>query len=317
MLWKVYDKVTIYIPKNQLKTTHNSFIKDLKEKKIIEYNQIKKTWFLIKDYRETNIRVKPETKGIVLEGSLPKLYFGHNLKNIELFQVNKALIQISELIGVNLDNCTIRLLEVGFNIETKYKPTTYFQYFGDKKGKNGKWEFNDGLPQISRTETLKYKNKEKWITLYDKVKEAKANKHSNPFPKEYNGKKIMRIEATLKSKMIKKLFGRFLTVKDLTNSDVAKQLLEYYYLEFKDIRQLPEQEHPFSGKVNDYISSFAPYNEVEKDLKAKLERGEITSQQKHRIISKIREAQKKLKPSNHMKEINNKLDSVLANFQVD
>jgi len=314
----VYDKVTIYIPENQLKTNPKSFIKDLKEKKITEYNPQIGERFLIKDNRETNIRVKSEIHGIVLDGSLPKFYFGHNLKNIELFQVNEALAKISELIGVNLDNCTIRLLEVGFNIETKYKPTTYLKYFGDKRGKNGKWEFNDGLPQVSRTESLKYKNKEKWITLYDKVKEAKANKHSNPFPKEYDGKKIMRIEATLKSKMMKKLFGQSLKVKDLTNSDVINQLLEYYYLEFKDIRQLPEQGIPFTGNnMMEVLAAESDYNLWEERLTAQRERGVITSQQKYNSLKRIRDAKAKAKPSNHMKEINDKLESVLTNFQID
>jgi len=150
--------------------------------------------------------------------------FGNNIQEINFVDLIKFIQTIENAYDISLSNAKITRIDLCTNIETAY-PVKYYL---------------DSLISKDRCNTASFKstkifgNTLKSIKLYDKVAEVKAKNREN-FQK-IKGKKILRIETVLNSKMIKLLLCRSLFLHDLLSKNTFDILMQFFTNEVLSVR---------------------------------------------------------------------------------
>lgn len=143
--------------------------------------------------------------------SLCKYYLGNNFETLTLLQFRKAINEISERLGVNLDNARVCRIDIAQNFIMEYSPSTYHNCLLHlpryKKGNiNGNLYF-----KTSRVE----------LNFYDKKKEYREK--GVKIPEQFiDVENILRYEIRFK-KNVTKIFGRTIRVTDLCSESFFKE----------------------------------------------------------------------------------------------
>ena len=151
-----------------------------------------------------NMQIYIEPTFVLIQGSLPKYYYGSNLVSLPRTELSNAIDKLSTDLGLPLREAIITRIDIGMNVEVDNPPRSYFSYFGILK----KFERN------IRRNSLYYEQKWCQLCFYDKVKEAKA--HKDPLlTSEMLDKNILRYEIRYKHSWLKHYFKRNIKAKEL------------------------------------------------------------------------------------------------------
>ena len=173
-----------------------------------------------------NMQIYIEPTFVLIQGSLPKYYYGSNLVSLPRTELSNAIDKLSTDLGLPLREAIITRIDIGMNVEVDNPPRSYFSYFGILK----KFERN------IRRNSLYYEQKWCQLCFYDKVKEAKA--HKDPLlTSEMLDKNILRYEIRYKHSWLKHYFKRNIKAKELFAKDpiVYLDLIAEWYLKYDDI----------------------------------------------------------------------------------
>ena len=166
-----------------------------------------------------------------IECSLPKLLKKNNVYCLSFYGIETAIRQIEVTLNLKtpLDDAIVRRIDFFVNIETENPPSSYFRFLTDSRY---------FVRSIVGKTTLYYKNKNREIYFYDKIKEMSDNQID--IPDEYNGKHLMRIEYRLYNTYIKSLFDKkALPLKDLLSKEetMIKLIDDFKAVYFSIIRE--------------------------------------------------------------------------------
>lgn len=73
-----------------------------------------------------NMRIEIKANSLYISGSLAKWYFGNNIQCLSLDDTEKSIKSLGEAIGIPLEEARVTRIDIGVNIEMKYKPELYF-----------------------------------------------------------------------------------------------------------------------------------------------------------------------------------------------
>jgi len=153
--------------------------------------------------------------GLSIEGSLTKYYYGTNQHTLNYFDFTTTIEQLSIELGLNLKECQVSRIDLAENILVTKPVANYYKYFGDAKSLN----------RVVMNNGLEYRNTNRGIIIYDKIKELRSNQV--PLIPLFQGQKIMRIEYRLKNpRTISKALG------------IDKTLIADLYVHYPKLQEL-------------------------------------------------------------------------------
>jgi len=192
---------------------------------------------------------------ILMRGSLAKFYHGENITPLSFMEVKPALDKLGKLSGYDLRYAKVISLEFGISIMVKRPACEYLKLFGNCKY----FKRMDVYNQTGKFESVIYlnrKGRQKFI-VYDKVAEMNKNqKRPNllemiifiacnkniqmkdkrfRIPDLYKDSDVLRLEYSLKKGRIQEIFGRDLSVYDLTDYKVYRTLQQRFYKFYRSI----------------------------------------------------------------------------------
>jgi hypothetical protein len=281
-----------------------------------------------------NLRIHQNVNRIKIHGSLAKFLHGENCTPLTFEQVKEAISLLEKELNLDLSGSKVTELEVGYSFEVKESVSSYLGLFLDvSKLQKGAYSTTLGSHSINymteKTQKPRFKG-------YDKIKEMKYTKTAIPEP--YTVKNVLRLEATLKSKDLKKIkqksFPTSFYLYDLKNETYYNRLKMYFYKQYEripkiqgavDLDKCIEQaykEHLKNKKkherkelavkpVIELISSVY-YHEKGQDLKTALQRAEksgfITDDTKRAVLRRLKK--KDIPASCLLTELNSKIEAI-------
>ncbi len=183
-----------------------------------------------------NLRVYIEREFIRIEGSLPKYYYGTNLKPLSYSEIGLIIDELSEKLGIPLRDADIFRIDMAENIEVKNSPQSYFSFLGDLAR----------FDRIMRKGTLYYEQGWCKLCFYDKIVEA--SKHNDLYlTEELLSKNILRYEVRYMRDWLKKYFGRNIKVWEICNGtvDVYCELIAKWFLIYENIVKIGQLDFDF------------------------------------------------------------------------
>jgi len=166
--------------------------------------------------------IKEYSRGIKINGSLSKYFFGNNFETLTREQTKDAVQRISDSLHLDVEEANLSRIDFATNIIITEPPQNYYSFFGDSARLN----------KSIQGSTLYISNKSRAIVFYDKCKEAKRRKMH--IPDEFKNKNVLRYEYRLKR--IKK---KQITLEDLYSKEIYYWLIDEWLHSYQDIRRIP------------------------------------------------------------------------------
>ena len=176
------------------------------------------------------IKIRQFNDMVRIEASLSKVLFVNNIQSLTFLQMILALKKIEFELGINIREGIIRRLDIEYTFNTKYKPKEYFKYLGNSRYYT---RFKTGGT------SLYYKNNNREINFYDKIREMKSKRVIIPL--EFKGKNIMRFECRYKNTFLRTFAKKnrlsILKISDLINPNIYLKLLKLTFKEYNSINK--------------------------------------------------------------------------------
>lgn len=232
-----------------------------------------------------NMRIQISETSLSIMGSLSKWHFGNNIQCLSLVDTKKAIASLEEEIGIPLENARVTKLDIGANIEMKYKPELYL----NKLSSLGKLH-RGSFKKSSLYFTNEYSTK---LRFYDKKKEVKKKDRNNLIM--IDAENLLRYELSFFNRF-KDQFGS-VYAKDLYCPSFYLKMVKGWYTNYMKIEKKTNYDLlnvlKFTGK-KDFRNSIvlficSNYN-VSERLEEAFKKGEIDSSEKHLVKSAIKEA---------------------------
>lgn len=154
------------------------------------------------------------------QSSLARYINNNNQDGMSLQLTRKALEMISEQLHINMDKAKVTRIDVGRNIITKYSPETYLPFLGELQG----------FKRLEAGDGLYYKNTQKELVLYNKIKEQKHKRLD--IQTIFKDKNLFRYELRIKNHLERQLNYPRITGDLLYNEEfyinVAKLWRDHY-----------------------------------------------------------------------------------------
>lgn len=165
--------------------------------------------------------------GLSIKGSPAKYYFGDNDRSLDINTTKLAFNQLSDELGIHLDDCKVTRVDIGFNIVVERPPIEYCRILGD----------NNYYQRLDMENGLEYRNNQRGISLYDKEAEMK-NRGATIIPM-LQGLNVLKAEVRLKNHktVCRNLDVDFLTVKDLYDPVIYRRMLQLWGKELDAIEK--------------------------------------------------------------------------------
>ena len=248
-----------------------------------------------------NMQIYIEPTFVLIQGSLPKYYYGSNLVSLPRTELSNAIDKLSTDLGLPLREAIITRIDIGMNVEVDNPPRSYFSYFGILK----KFERN------IRRNSLYYEQKWCQLCFYDKVKEAKA--HKDPLlTSEMLDKNILRYEIRYKHSWLKHYFKRNIKAKELFAKDpiVYLDLIAEWYLKYDDIIKIdimkPKFEMTLMGLLRWELKDRSRKQDILKIIDSFSEKGDRKAARLKRVVTKMLNEDKGIE-ENMIREFNDKI----------
>ncbi len=183
----------------------------------------------------------------IKDSSLAKFINHDNQQGMTLKQTRNALEMISDSLHISIDNAKVTRIDIGRNIITKHSPETYLQFLGELKGFR-RLEAGDGLY---------YKNTQKELAFYNKIKEQKHKRIA--IQKPFINRNLLRYELRLKNHLERQLNQPRVIGKLLYDEDVYIKLCKLWKAHYLSITKLSNQstEIPPTTSTRELIASLA------------------------------------------------------------
>lgn len=174
-----------------------------------------------------NFKITISEAGIFFHGSLPKLLHGNNFEPFTLHDTKCAIEKFSDMLHVPFKEAILNRIDLGYNIETQYKPEVYYPSLGNKAR----------FVRVSLTEnSLYYKTQQRQLLFYDKTQEAKCKKTA--IPEMYTDKNILRYEMQLLKAVSKQLKESNITANMLCNEAFYRKATTLWANEYFSIEKV-------------------------------------------------------------------------------
>ncbi|HEY9000793.1 MAG TPA: phage/plasmid replication protein [Mucilaginibacter sp.] len=103
-------------------------------------------------------------------GSLSKFYFGNNIQSLTHETFNLAVTELCEITGLPFCEAKINRLDLAQNISVEHSPSSYFDYYGERKY----------MHRLEQGYGLYYRNTTSERVFYDKTKDVIDNLETLP-----------------------------------------------------------------------------------------------------------------------------------------
>ena len=176
-----------------------------------------------------NYNVFVSESGIALRGSLAKNHFGDNIHTLTRKDAQWAIEELSDYLHIDINVAKVTRLDISTVLYTKYPPSDYYAYLGQKLY----------FERIQSTpDTLYYNNHQRQLVFYDKQKEAKEK--GVQVPEILKNANLLRYELRY-TKRLNKQLNADLTAGKLYVRPFYDSLIENWYQELKSIQKLKKQ----------------------------------------------------------------------------
>jgi hypothetical protein len=178
-----------------------------------------------------NITVILREEGINVTGSLAKYYLGDNLQTLQRVDIGLGFEMLSDELSLPIREGKLSRIDFAGNMIMKHPPITYFPYLNQSRyfERNG-----------TNSHSLYYKNPNKTMVFYDKVKECKDKKLV--LPNHLKDENVMRYEYRLIKRLPKLLNMAEVKAKDLCNEEVYISIIDKYVSEYDSIMKVNPYE---------------------------------------------------------------------------
>lgn len=165
-----------------------------------------------------NLKIYTSGSWLNISGSLPKFYYGNNVQNMTLCDIQKSIQYLSDLLKVDLSAFKVRRFDVAYTFSMEYHPANYLQMLLYASKRFEKNSFNDGGNGVQ------FVNDSVTLNFYDKRNESKKKRGEVPADA---GEYLLRYEWQTK-RYPERILGRCLHVSDLCTVNVWGHLLKRY-----------------------------------------------------------------------------------------
>ena len=174
-------------------------------------------------------------------GSLPKFYWGNNLKTLNFNDLSLAVEKLEDTFQTDLKHKQIFRMDLGENIYTDKKPMLYFPLMQEASN----------LSRIApHANGIYFMNNRRAIKLYDKVNELKLTDRLTYSMVE--GQNILRHETSF-LKHLSSQFGHGIYFSNLTDKDFFNHCVNKWYSSYTSIKKI---QFDFDRLVEDQESYF-------------------------------------------------------------
>lgn len=260
--------------------------------------------------------VSSSAKGTSIKGSLCKYYLGDNCQTLTRGDIERALQRLSDELNLPIDKAQVNRVDIADNMLVNYPVMSYFSYLGECRY----------LKRFRQPKTLYYQNGSRMLTIYDKLIESK--KSGQVVPVFWNNSNVLRYEMRLIHKVAEQLNRDKLTASDLINEETYMMLVNRWYSEYNSIQklQLINLDYRLMETPKDFMEQMAFLKikelgqekviELVEDMRAKdiMKRPEYYSQVKGKV-KKVFTTPQTSTPSQHITELDEKLNSVMKNYR--
>lgn len=185
-----------------------------------------------------NLAIKIYSDNISIWGSLSKYFKGSNLFTLKRKDVQFAIAQLENELGMSLKFARVTRLDLADNLKMQNPPIHYFKYFGHSNYYK--------ISSFVNKSQLLYENKSKSKSFYDKRKQMKKDKKFLLMPKYKDAQNILRYEFQLKKNVIKQ-FGGKVTAQMLYDKSFYERLIGLWEKEFYKIDKIPKRDFYVEG----------------------------------------------------------------------
>jgi len=264
-----------------------------------------------------NMKIYVNDHSLKMRNSLAKSYFGNNVQILSLAEIKAAITPLSDTLHLPIETANITRLDVGFNVEMKYSPKTYFDYLKP-------FPTSRTYERCKKRYGITYEQGKKVLSFYDKSR--KYGREQVP--------KLLRVPNLLRYEMqwqkdVHQAFDRTVTATDLYNIDFCRDVLEKYLSAYHSIPKLikpkvMKSKAPITTKQKDDSKFFELIGlqgyGIEKylaEVKEKQERKEIcavTAKRKRASVEKLLEFNHVTETYDMVNELNTKISKAVAMF---
>jgi hypothetical protein len=162
--------------------------------------------------------------GILVFGSMPKYYFGNNIRTLTRKETESCINQLSNDLSIDLSNAKVFRFDIACNLLMKYPCKTYYQYLGESR-------YYDKSVYGNKS-TVQYTCKRRAKLFYDKLKEL--NRKKEVIPDIFKKRNLLRFELRYYKRIKPQLeLKESLTAEKLYSEEfyimILKKLLEEYH----------------------------------------------------------------------------------------
>lgn len=182
-----------------------------------------------------NLKVYIKEAGISIIGSWPKYFLNDNIKTLLRSDVPHVIEQISDEIHLPIINAKANRIDIAQNFPVKYKPESYFDYLGNCRY----------FKRLIQPNSLYYKNSQRLMTFYNKVREAK--KKGLIIPDILLNSNLLRYEYRINQRLPKRFKRAEIKAKDLSEESFYIQLIDQYVKEYENIIKLKKLNFDYNN----------------------------------------------------------------------
>ncbi|MCJ8165526.1 hypothetical protein MKJ04_11805 [Pontibacter sp. E15-1] len=259
-----------------------------------------------------NLRVSVSERQISIIGSLAKFFLGTNLHTLTLPDSSRAFEKMADILHLPIHKAEIRVIDIGHNIFTDYKPERYYINLGESAGYN----------RLVQPKSITYHTGKRKVKAYNKIAECKKSR--TLIPDVYAGKNVLRFEVCHTERLPEQFNRAVITPDTLTDERFYMSMYDRWYKEYEAIEKIGLFNMDIS-KINtpkDYLDQLLILAVQEKGLDNVLHHIEVMKEQKvfkhPAYYSNLKRDLKKLLSSNSpfaqepelLKELNSKMERV-------
>lgn len=221
----MYDTISLYLPAEKsigtdLVADMPVYLTDLKE----NYNH--SSGIVTVSGMCKTFHASANLKGVFLNGSLPKYYYGQNQSTLNMQTTKSAIEQLSADLNLPLEEAFVYRIDFATNYVMEQPVASYFDSFGACRY----------YKRLDQGSSLYYNSGRRQMLFYDKLKEQ-TNKMVTIIP-EFESTNVLRYEYRLKKRVADQVGMMEIKASNLYNAMFYKALLQKYRKEYFSIEKL-------------------------------------------------------------------------------
>ncbi len=195
-----------------------------------------------------NLRVKWNDYGVSIFGSINKFYHGNNIVGMTRQNTQRAVEELSDLLGLAMDEAKVYRIDLAQNFVMKKPLINYYICLGEAKY----------LTKTTYKEGLMYANSLRAIVFYDKVKEMSKKKEI--IPKMFNNTNVLRYEVRFNKRLKNQFKQPQIIAKTLYDETFYISIIDKwkkYYFSINRLNKIKFQDNMIMKDVRQFTLYFA------------------------------------------------------------